>query len=147
MIFVSSLINTFFYSGKIPFAPGTMGSILAIIMWIIFQPSIYVLIGILFFLIFISSYTISTELFISEDKDPQHIVIDEAIGMLISLLFIPAYNIFHVLLAFILFRIFDIIKPSIIYRVQFTKGAWGVLLDDIIAGLFSGIIVLGVASL
>jgi len=67
-----------------------------------------------------------------EEKDPQAIVIDEVIGMSIPLLLIT--DIVGMLLAFILFRILDILKPSIIYYSQNYKDEYGILLDDIIAG-------------
>ena len=74
-------------------------------------------------------------------------MIDEVIGMWIALMFIPANSVFNVSVAFILFRFFDIMKPSIIYRSQFISATWGILLDDIIAGSISGLIVFGIASI
>ena len=145
MNFFSLLINTCFYVGKIPIAPGTMGSIVALILWFFLQPSVYIMILLLIVLIPLSFYTISVELNNTEAKDPQYIVVDEVVGMWITLMFISTNNILHIFLAFILFRMLDIIKPSIIYRVQFIPGAWGILLDDIIAGLLSGFIILGIS--
>ena len=63
-------------------------------------------------------------------KDPQYIVIDEVIGLWIALFFIPSNDFINIILAFIIFRLLDILKPSIINRVQNIKGVSGVLLDD-----------------
>tara|TARA_B100001250_G_C19770304_1_gene776823 strand:+ start:1302 stop:1598 length:297 start_codon:yes stop_codon:yes gene_type:complete len=98
----------------------------------------------MFFLL--SYYTISSELNETGEKDPQHIVIDEAIGMWISLLTIN-YHVYAVVLAFILFRLLDIFKPSFIFRSQYLKGAWGVLVDDALAGFITCLIMFGVSSI
>lgn len=72
-------------------------------------------------------------------KDAGCIVIDEVSGMLLSLLFIP-YDIRLVIIAFILFRILDTLKPYPSDRLQNLKGSWGVMSDDIVAGLYTNII-------
>jgi len=96
---------------------------------------------ILFFLI-LGFYFCSLELKSSTDKDPSYIVIDEVLGIWISLLLIN--SVWLSIIGFILFRIFDILKPSIIYHSQFLKGATGVMMDDIIAGIFVSLILLGI---
>ncbi len=146
MNFSRSLINTFFFIGKIPFAPGTFGSLLTLILWILIKPSLIVMTLILFMFFLLSYYTISSELNETGEKDPQHIVIDEAIGMWISLLTIN-YHVYAVVLAFILFRLLDIFKPSFIFRSQYLKGAWGVLVDDALAGFITCLIMFGVSSI
>lgn len=72
-------------------------------------------------------------------KDSRHIVIDEVGGMLLSLLFIP-YDIRLVVLAFILFRILDSLKPYPTNCLQKLKGSLGIMSDDIIAGLYANIV-------
>ena len=144
---IALFINTFFYVGKIPVAPGTTGSLVALILWFFLNPTVYTMMLLLIFTILFSYYTISITLSNLDEKDPQYIVIDEVIGMWIALMFIPANSVFNVSVAFILFRFFDIMKPSIIYRSQFISATWGILLDDIIAGSISGLIVFGIASI
>jgi len=74
----------------------------------------------------------------SESKDHSSIVIDEVAGMLLALSFIP-HEVIPYLSAFILFRLFDIWKPWLIsWADQNIKGGLGILLDDLIAGLFAG---------
>ena len=142
------LINTFLFIGKIPVAPGTMGSIFALIIWWICAPiPAMIMVIFLILLSFISYYTITVTLKHTKEKDPQYIVIDEAIGMWIALLSIQSDNPSIILIAFILFRLLDILKPSIIYRVQFIPGSLGILLDDIIAGIITCLIIIGITSI
>lgn len=72
-------------------------------------------------------------------KDHGRVVIDEVAGMCISLLFIPV-NITTVLAALILFRFFDIVKPLYIRRMEALPGGLGVMLDDVLAGLYANIV-------
>ena len=62
----------------------------------------------------------------------------------ISLFMLP-HNLDLYLIAFILFRFFDILKPSFIYQVQNLPGGWGIMLDDVLAGLFTLAIISGIA--
>ena len=83
-------------------------------------------------------------------EDPQEIVIDEAVGQLIPLFALPVYETlyiapkeFYFVAAFVLFRIFDIWKPfPINYVDNNTKGSLGIMLDDIIAGIYTTLILL-----
>lgn len=72
-------------------------------------------------------------------KDSSKVVIDEAAGMLISLLFIPV-TLVNVLVALVLFRFFDILKPLFIRRMEGLPGGWGVMADDVLAGIYSNIV-------
>ncbi len=72
-------------------------------------------------------------------KDNGKIVIDEIAGMQISLLFIPPTT-FNIFIAFILFRFFDIVKPLYIKKTEKLPKGWGVMLDDILAGIYSNIL-------
>ena len=144
------LINTFLFIGKAPVVPGTIGSIFALIIWWLCNPiSITLVIIFLILISFLSYYTISITLKHTNEKDPQYIVIDEAIGMWIALLSLESYrnDIFYILLAFILFRLLDILKPSLIYRVQLIPGPLGILLDDIIAGIITYLIIVGITTI
>ena len=81
-----------------------------------------------------------------DDHDPSEVVIDEAVGMGISLFMLPhSFGLY--LLAFVLFRIFDIFKPSFIYQIQELPGGWGIMLDDVLAGLFTFALVNGIAAI
>lgn len=72
-------------------------------------------------------------------KDHGRVVIDEVAGMCISLLFVPV-TIRYVVAGFILFRFFDIVKPLFIRKLELLPGGWGVMLDDVLAGVYANII-------
>ena len=72
-------------------------------------------------------------------KDHQRVVIDEVAGMCISLLFIPV-ELKYVLAGLFLFRLFDITKPLFIRRMEQFRGGWGVMLDDVLAGIYANIL-------
>ena len=65
-------------------------------------------------------------------------MIDEVVGMLIALLFVPKTT-FFLIAAFILFRIFDIAKPFPARRMERLHGGWGIVLDDVIAGVYANL--------
>ena len=74
-----------------------------------------------------------------QKKDPSCVVIDEVCGMLLSLIFLP-YNIKLVIIAFLIFRILDTLKPFPVGRLERMKGGPGIMLDDIAAGIYTNII-------
>ena len=131
---ISQLISTFFYLGRVKYAPGTIASLATFFIWYIFMPE-DILFRLLFFfcISIIGFFSIKNSLICYNDKDPQEIVIDEVIGMSLPLLFLTDLVIMSI--AFILFRVFDIFKPSIIYYSQFYDGAFGIILDDLLAGI------------
>ena len=137
---------TFFYLGKLPFAPGSWGSLGALIVWI-YLPSSYLLQMIMIIILFsigvISSKKMAAAMNV---HDPSEIVIDEAVGMWIALFMLP-HSIAIYSMAFILFRIFDIFKPSFIYRVQNLPGGWGIMMDDVLAGIIAWLICQGLLTI
>ncbi len=132
------LFATFFYSGYLPKAPGTWGTLASLIVLLI--PCDLRFISILSLIIvsfIVSLYSIK----IIENEsgyDPGFVVIDEAIGMWILLLFDFIVNdIYFLIASVILFRVFDIWKPYPIKLVNNKKGAFFVIFDDILASLFT----------
>ena len=141
---IHNIILRYFYLGNSKYAPGTVSSFFVLII-LFFIPNNPILhLSILFFHVslgFYCCYLFSAEK--NKDKDPSFIVIDEVVGMMIALYLIP--KIFSAyLLAFILFRFFDILKPSIIYRSQNIGYGFGIMMDDVIAGILSLLIVSGI---
>lgn len=76
----------------------------------------------------------------TKKHDPSFIVIDEWAGMLISLTGIQGQEHFKIICAFALFRFFDIIKPPPVRWAEKFEGAWGVMLDDIVAGFLANVV-------
>jgi phosphatidylglycerophosphatase A len=72
-------------------------------------------------------------------KDPARVVIDEVSGMCISLLFVPV-TVKYVVCGLILFRFFDIVKPLYIRKLEKFPGGWGIMADDVLAGLYANIL-------
>ena len=140
------LAATFFYLGKFPIAPGSLGSFAILLLWFFF-PFNYltqIIIIIMFFILgVISSNIISKEL---NDHDPSEIIIDEVVGMSIALFILP-HNFILYLLAFFIFRILDIFKPSFIFTIQKLPYGWGIMLDDVIAGIFTWITCQGINTI
>ena len=133
-------IATLGFIGYIPFAPGTFGSLIACVLFILIRPAVFLHFTILFFLIplgIISSHYAEIQL---KDKDSRHIVIDEFCGYFIAVLFLP-FNAFYIIGAFFLFRFFDILKPFPIKKAeQVFHGGTGIMADDIVAAVFANVI-------
>mgnify|MGYP003468073172 CR=1 FL=1 len=133
------LFATWFYIGNIKIAPGTFGTIGAI-------PLIYILkktsfeYYIIFLIIFIgfSIYISHKAEKIFNKKDAGNIVIDEVVGYLVTMIFIN-FQPMEIFLGLLVFRLFDILKPFPINKLQNIKGGIGVVIDDVVAGIFSSI--------
>ena len=129
MIFLIKAFVSVFGIGYIRIAPGTFGSLFAILVWYI---SINYL-NIYFFymiiiIVFISSFkTINIYLRNENKDDPSEVVVDEFIGQSLPLIFLLQFNVYEVLLAFSSFRLFDIFKIYPVNKVENIKGANGVI--------------------
>jgi phosphatidylglycerophosphatase A len=144
-----TLIATWFCCGLSPKAPGTVASFFALpFAWLILLLTGPKGLGFLIILFFVLGTWISHK-FIQDDEnqDPSHIVIDEVVGQWITVLLTPP-DLSHLIIGFLIFRLFDIMKPSLIgWLDQKIKGGLGIMLDDVAAGLCSLIILLGLDSL
>ena len=134
---------TGFYSGKSKYMPGTFGTLVGVLIFQLISfntlyENIFLLLTLFLSSILLLNYSYDKSIFL--DKDDKSIVIDEILGYLIFMIFFEN-NIKNVIFGFILFRFFDIVKPFPISLVdKKIKNSFGVMLDDIIAALFSGII-------
>lgn len=132
---------TCFGLGFVPVAPGTMGAIGALIPgMIIIKYSSYpdIWLSVLILISIVIGIIGSNRLEPVWGKDPSRIVIDEAAGMWVSILWMPV-SIWYIIPAFILFRLFDIFKPLGIRRTESLKGGTGVMADDIVAGIYANL--------
>lgn len=138
----SKIIATFLGVGYFPLAPGTLTSFIIVLIYKFFLYKIAWPVYLLIFFLFFFIGTITSSKFSSEIniKDPRKIVIDEASGQLLAL-FQLSSSWLPLLLSFLLFRIFDIIKPFPIKKVETLPKGWGIMLDDIVAALYAGIII------
>tara|TARA_B100000035_G_C20996832_1_gene552929 strand:+ start:120 stop:644 length:525 start_codon:yes stop_codon:yes gene_type:complete len=157
---ISHLLASFFGIGLLPIAPGTWGSLAALLLFFCF---VYLQVNFfLFFLLFLclSVFSIAICEIASKnliEKDHKAIVIDEVVGAWLSFSFIPFLGLYDfttlewqkesyiaAFILFILFRIFDILKPHPISFIDRKfKSGFGIVFDDVIAGLFAGLTILG----
>ena len=129
------------YSGYIPVAPGTAGSVVGLCLLVGLRtfapPFIEILV---FFLVIIGGTVVATA---SErhygEKDPSIVVIDEVAGMYVTLLWFPI-SFGSAVIAFVAFRCFDILKPFPIRTVERLPRGWGVMADDLIAGCYARVV-------
>ena len=135
---ISEWIATCFKVGYLPLAPGTWGSIFAILVWWVLLKDLDLLIfGIVIILFFFIGIIVSNIIIDQNgNNDPSHIIIDELVGQWLALWMLPDGS-FYIIIVFMLFRFFDIIKPwPIRFMEQLPKGL-GVMSDDLAAGLIT----------
>jgi phosphatidylglycerophosphatase A len=139
------IIGSGFGSGYSPLAPGTMGAAVGCGMLWAFQfyfptyfsgPMAWVGLSVLILVFFFLGVKSADELEEEWGHDPSKIVVDEMVGVWIAMLFVP-FNFTNLFLAFVLFRIFDIWKPLGIRRMEALNGGWGVMMDDVLAGVYA----------
>jgi phosphatidylglycerophosphatase A len=143
-------IATFFGAGLLRPGPGTWGSIAAVLLWAVFagfaHPSpttlLFALLAAIAVVLVLGIPAATIAARESGRPDPGFIVIDEVAGQWIALLFCPA-DWGHAIVALVLFRLFDILKPPPARQLERLPAGWGIVFDDVAAGLYA----LGVASL
>ncbi len=150
---IKKLITTFFYLGYLPLIPGTFGSIAGLFIYIFLRGNSYLLIPVSC-LIIISGFLLAgktAEVF--KRRDPPQIVIDEISGMLISFFALPAYAAVEpfdkltLIAGFVIFRILDAVKPYPADRFHRLGGSLGIMGDDIVAGIYTNIVLRAVLIL
>ena len=144
MYSISKIFVTLFYIGYIKFIPGTIGSLVSFIILILVYNNLNLIHFIIIFVFcFIASiYLINIYQKKIKKEDPSEIVIDEFLGVYLIILFFDYFdnlnNLQFIITSFLLFRVFDILKPfpaNIIDKK--IKSSLGVILDDIVAGVYS----------
>jgi phosphatidylglycerophosphatase A len=138
---LSGLIASVCGIGYLPGAPGTYAAGISAIIWFLIADNKTLPVfqfGIVLLLIVTGIY-FSGKMSTEKEKDPSYIVIDEVAGMWVTLLLIPPSFITY-LIGFIAFRFFDIAKPLGIRKMEKGRNGWGVMLDDILAGIYSNVL-------
>ncbi len=133
-------VTTFFGIGFLPFVPGTWGSIAGVGVFVILPET-----GLWRVAVFAGITAVGLILCGSSEtvfgrKDPQYVVIDEVAGMMLSLLWLPLYNIKVFFLAFFLFRLLDTVKPFPARWIQDRHGALGIMGDDLAAAAYANLV-------
>ena len=144
---LSVWIATVLGVGCVPLAPGTAGSAVGLALVIAFRPAslgplwwvvcLAACTGVLFAL---GVWSAGKAEKIFGCVDPRQVVIDEVTGQIITFLATPRVTWMELIVGFILFRAFDIVKPFPARQAERFPGGWGIMLDDVVAGLYSLIV-------
>jgi len=137
--FTVKTISTFFYVGYLPFIPGTFGSIFGLFLFFLVKDSLFLYAGVTLLITVLGLSVSGQAEKIFGQKDCRYIVIDEIAGMLLSLMFLP-YDLKLVIAGFVIFRLLDALKPYPIGRLERLKGGVGVMSDDIMAAVYTNLI-------
>lgn len=127
------------FAGYCPFAPGTAGSLVGLVIWWLgAEQNIWLQLSFIVTLFFLGVWAATLA-----EKDWGHdagkIVIDEVLGMWVTLWLVPKGLMLYAI-GFLLFRAFDIIKPLGARQSQKLPGGWGVMVDDLLAGVYANIV-------
>ena len=141
MIKLHKLIATVLGIGYVGKGGGTLAAVALCIIWILVPAGSITYYWQVFITIFIFVIGIwsGNKVEALWGKDSSKVVIDEVAGMIVSLLFVPV-TIKYVLTALVLFRFFDIAKPLFIRKMEVFPKGWGVMADDLLAGVYANII-------
>ena len=137
--FAAKLISSGIFIGYIPLAPGTMGSLLAVILFFLLYGYVLNIFWIFLPVLYFIGVWAASRCEVFWGKDSGRIVIDEIVGMLVTFVFL-SLNVKIVWLGFFLFRAFDIIKPPPVRWSEKLFRGWGVMTDDLIAGIYANLI-------
>lgn len=137
---INKFVGSGLFSGYFPFAPGTMGSLFALGIFLIpgFE-NIYIIlpVTIICFLIGIPLGNYFEKIY---GKDPKQFTLDEFVGTWITFLFVPK-SLLLIIVGFIIWRILDILKPFPANRLESLNGGLGIMLDDVASGMYSLLII------
>lgn len=127
------------YSGYSLLLPGTLGTLVGMLLysWFPADPSRYLLYTVLLFIAGVWAGNKAEIIF--DEKNPSKVVIGEVVGFLIAMYMIPC-SFWWIFFGFIFYRLFDIIRPKPIDRLEEMEGGWGIMLDDAMAGIYTNIL-------
>ncbi|MBN3038881.1 MAG: phosphatidylglycerophosphatase A [Candidatus Omnitrophica bacterium] len=132
------IIASFFYLGYVPFAPGTAGSLGALVIYLFCRKSLFLHTVVLLGVCVVGFLVCGPAEKIFGRKDSPRIVIDEVAGLLLAYWGLEL-DLLLIVLGFILFRVLDAAKVYPVNKLEKLKGAWGVMGDDLCAGLYTNI--------
>jgi phosphatidylglycerophosphatase A len=136
---IDKAISTFFGIGYLPIMPGTYASAAGALIFLALNRYIYPYIAVTAIVTVAGFICVRQAEKLFGKPDPSEVVIDEVSGMLISYMFVP-FSIFNIIIGFLIFRILDIIKIYPINAVEKVGAGRGIMLDDMLAGIMTNII-------
>ncbi len=125
--------------GYVPFAPGTFGSAAGLLLWAVLPSSAPVQFAAILLVFLAGTWAAGVTERHYGATDPGVVVIDEVLGMLVTLALNPV-SWLGALLGFLLFRVFDVIKPFPVNRLERLHGGFGVMADDAMAGVYANMV-------
>lgn len=145
ILFCAKILSSGFGSGFVPGAPGTVGALFAAAIWGMIVHCMDTFMSGILLLLLIALFTglgvWASNLVVTEwGEDPSCVVVDEMVGTWIALCAIPDGNLVCCGVAVALFRFFDIVKPFGIRKLEQIPGGWGIMLDDILSGGYTFIL-------
>jgi phosphatidylglycerophosphatase A len=141
------VIATWFGCGMVPKAPGTMGALGAIPLYLLLARGGRA--GVAGGALAVTAIGIWAASAVARDlgkKDPQLVVVDEVAGLLVTMLPMADVSWRATLCGFLLFRLFDITKPWPTRRFEALPGGWGIVMDDVVAGIFGACVMVGLRA-
>jgi phosphatidylglycerophosphatase A len=138
MLFVALALATFAGIGYIPFAPGTFGSLAGLLIWWLLPDSWSLQLAVIAALLVLGSWSASVAERHFASTDPGPVVIDEVMGMIVTLFLNPVGWI-GATIGFLLFRASDIVKPYPANRLEQLPGGVGVMADDLMAAVYANL--------
>lgn len=138
---IAYFIATAGYAGRFPFAPGTVGSIVGVAIYaLVRQADSWALeAAVVLAILFAGIWSAQVTERVLAKTDPSVVVIDEVLGMLVTLAFLDV-TIPAAVAGFLLFRIFDVLKPYPAGRLEHLHGGFGVMMDDAMAGIYAHVV-------
>jgi phosphatidylglycerophosphatase A len=134
------IVATGFLSGHAPFAPGTAGSAVGLLLFLplagLTLPLQFGICGAVFFLGVFAAARVARRVGL---EDPGIVVVDEVLGMWLSLLGLPLTPVVAIV-GFLLFRVLDVVKPYPAADLEHLSGGWGIMADDVAAGLYANLL-------
>lgn len=140
----SDWVASGFGAGLSPWAPGTAGTLLAVpLVWALRELPVSAWVAMAALGFFVGVFVSARVAARLQLKDPGVIVWDEVVGFVITMLWVPVTPL-SLALGFLLFRVFDIVKPPPAGQLERLPHGWGVMADDAMAGLYAGLVLWGV---
>lgn len=124
--------------GLLPVVPGTWGSLLGLVLVYLVSWNAGLYLGVFLVLVLLGRWAVG-RLDLNKEKDPFFVTVDEACGIFVTFFRIPLHP-FSAILGFVLFRVFDVIKPYPVRKFEKLPGYWGILTDDLAAGVYAWLI-------
>ncbi len=146
MNFLNKALGTVFFSGYAPIAPGTAGSAVVAFLYYCFAAQLEAA-GWVVVLVLVFAVAVYTAGMLARQwgDDPGRVVIDEAVGFLMTVAFLP-HSFWMAVAGFFIFRVLDILKPPPARQLEVLHGGWGIVLDDVAAGIYGNLLIrLGLA--